>query len=273
MENSIFPKTDDVLIQTETQQTMLVCNIDSTITSIDNLSKEIKSAEDNIKKAIYEAKKAQDDGVKLFRKKAAIEVLQTVTVTQSEALESSIKASKSLFENQQRIAQAVKNLYIICAGNLATTRTAIKELRMRLENATNEELSEIAQQELHAAILHLKAQEDFMVRISNIENILREHRAELSGLNDNIVDIQADFITKITQLDASLQQHNYELRDTTEKINKIQNELRRIKNDITIPLQTETQTIKSYTKTFFDSTFYKIAIGVIAITAIALSLI
>ena len=87
------------------------------------------------------------------------------------------------------------------------------------------------------------------------------------------MDIQAYFITKITQLDASLQQHNYELRDTTEKNNKIQNELRRIKNDITIPLQTETQTIKSYTKTFFDSAFYKIAIGVIAITAIALSLI
>jgi chromosome segregation ATPase len=271
MENSIFPQTDDVLIQTETQQTMLVCNIDSTITSIDNLSKEIKSAEDNIKKAIYEAKKAQDDGVKLFRKKAAIEVLQTVTVTQSEALESSIKASKSLFENQQRIAQAVKNLYIICAGNLATTRTAIKELRMRLENATNEELSEIAQQELQAAILHLKAQEDFMVRISNIEGILREHRDELNSLNDKIENIQDDFANRITHLDNSLQQHNYELRGTTEKINESQNELIEIKNFINT--LAETPATNSNKHTFFDSIFYKIIVGALVITAILLNFI
>lgn len=272
MGNNIFlDQTDGVLIQTETQSQALVLNLDSTITSIDKLSKEIKSAESNVENAISEAKKAQDNGVKLFKKKTAIEALQAVSVTQSEALESSIKASKSLFENQQRIAQTIRNLYVICAGNLITTRTAIKELRMRLENATNEELSEIAQQELQAAILHLKAQEDFMVRISNIEGILREHRDELNSLNDKIENIQDDFANRITHLDNSLQQHNYELRGTTEKIDESQNELIEIKNFINT--LAETPATNSNKHTFFDSIFYKIIVGALVITAILLNFI
>lgn len=230
---------NNILRLTESHSETLVSSIEGTITSISNLSKEIKDAEQGVENAISVAKKAKDDGVGIFKKKAAIETLQAVAITQSEALESSIKASKSLFVNQQKIAQSIKNLYVLCAGNLAATKTAINELMMRLENAATEELNEMAQQELEAAITHLKSQEDFMVKISHFEDILREHKSEIDNLNKKI-DILNEQITEIKPNNTNQTQPTTPTKD----INK---------------------------KTFFDTIFYKIIIGIIALTALLLN--
>lgn len=110
---------------------------------------------------------------------------------------------------------------------------------MRLENAATEELNEMAQQELEAAITHLKSQEDFMVKISHFEDILREHKSEIDNLNKKI-DIINEQITEIKPNNTNQTQPTTPTKD----INK---------------------------KTFFDTIFYKIIIGIIALTALLLN--
>ena len=265
-------KLNNDLVPTEEQSATLINNIDGAISSIDKLSREIKTAENKVHTAIQEAKKAKDNGVSCFRKRSAIEALQAVAVAQAVALESSITASKALFENQQQIADAVKHLYIICAGNLAATRVAIKEVRMRLEGATEASLSQMARQELYAAMLQLKAQEDFMVRIDNLENIIREHRDKLGELSERL-KAQEESMVRIDNLENTLHEHRDYLDELSDKINDIHIVLSQLDSLVDVPPKMADILTKVRKRSLFDSAFFKIVVALMAVVAILLHFI
>ena len=265
-------KLNNDLVPTEEQSATLINNIDGAISSIDKLSREIKTAENKVHTAIQEAKKAKDNGVSCFRKRSAIEALQAVAVAQAVALESSITASKALFENQQQIADAVKHLYIICAGNLAATRVAIKEVRMRLEGATEASLSQMARQELYAAMLQLKAQEDFMVRIDNLANIIREHRDKLGELSERL-KAQEEFMARVEGLENTLHEHRDNMDELNDKINDIHIVLSQLDSLVDVPPKMADILTKVRKRSLFDSAFFKIVVALMAVVAILLHFI
>lgn len=138
-----------------------------------------------VKKALEGAQKAEKHaldarklsaGWSLFndRKKEAIEGLQEVGVELAEAVHLGTLTQKISFEFQTRLAEATKYLFTLGVGNIAATRIVVRELEMRLHGASDEELSDLARQEVLSVIRQLKEQEDLLWKQKQMNETLRE---------------------------------------------------------------------------------------------------
>ena len=115
-------------------------------------------------------------------KKEAIEALQSAAISQANALSDSVDANKQLFENQKKMSDALRYLFGLGVANMAANRTVVQELELKLQNASKEELSELARQEITNVILQLRAQEDMQYKLENHNRILREHKGEIDKI-------------------------------------------------------------------------------------------
>lgn len=136
-----------------------------------------KSLAKAAKKKAEEAKKKE---VGLFSgKQVAIKELQEATLTISEALGNLTKAVNKSYENQEKIAKVNEYLLGLGLTNTTLNRMVIRELEMKLNNASPEELSELAKQELMSVLRQLKAQEDIQNRLEKQAEGLRFHDEKL----------------------------------------------------------------------------------------------
>ena len=156
--------------------------ITKTLDGISKIEKAQKEAEAKAKKAKESADIAKTKSAKWSltgnNKKEAIEALQT------------IDASKELFNNQKDISQAISYLFVLGAANITANRIVVRELQMRLQNASQEELSDFARQELENVICQLRAQEDMQKRISGHDELLRNHKLEIDTTHTDIDKIR-----------------------------------------------------------------------------------
>ncbi|MEH7653482.1 hypothetical protein, partial [Bacillus safensis] len=121
--------------------------------------KKLNEVDINVKKAMYAAREAEDSAEKASKlsagfgqKKKAIEELQKVNVSLAKATQSGVQAQKTSFEFQKKLAEISKYLFSLGVSNIAHNRMVLRELEMRLQNASEEEISELAQQELMQVI-------------------------------------------------------------------------------------------------------------------------
>lgn len=168
--------------------------ITKTLDGISKIEKAQKEAEAKAKKAKESADIAKTKSAKWSltgnNKKEAIEALQTTAVDQAIALSQTIDASKELFNNQKDISQAISYLFVLGAANITANRIVVRELQMRLQNASQEELSDFARQELENVICQLRAQEDMQKRISGHDELLRNHKLEIDTMHTDIDKIR-----------------------------------------------------------------------------------
>lgn len=147
----------------------------------------IAEFDQNIKSAVIEAKDladkaaSKDAGWSLSggKKKEAIEALQDAVVSQAKVLTKNIEAYEQLFNNQKKMAKSMSQLFRFGIANIAANRMVVHELECKLRSASQEELSEMAREEVMNVILQLRAQEDMWTRIENVEKILQEHEQML----------------------------------------------------------------------------------------------
>ena len=186
----------------------------------------------------YKDAKQKKAGWSLFGgdKKEAIEALQLAVKCQSDVLDDSIEAIKKLFENQEKFAKCISYLYGLGVTSIAANRTVLRELELKLRDASEKELSELARQEIEVVILQLRAQENIQNKIDRNERILREHRNELNMLNEKTASA-------------------LRLKEDIAQLERVQNLEKAINK-----------------KSFFDSIWYKGAIGIIALSALAISI-
>lgn len=143
-------------------------------------------------KAIEAAKVAKDKAVEANKKKVgwftgkkvAIEELQSATVSISDALDSLTVAVNQSYKNQEKIAKVNEFLLGLGLTNTTLNRMVIRELEMKLNNASPEELSELAKQELMSVLRQLKAQEDIQNRLEKQAEGLRLHDETLEQLRE-----------------------------------------------------------------------------------------
>lgn len=185
MENSLMiTKTDVEKVPTVTLE-QLPSEIANTFNSVRDISGKIKEANDKAKiskgDADIAASKSAGWSIGGKDKKEAIESLQTAVVSMSKAQESHIEATQQLFENQTKMTEAIRFLFGLGVTSIAANRTVVRELELQLRNASEEELSDLARQEITTVILQLRAQEDMQKKLDNHDEILREHRDELQG--------------------------------------------------------------------------------------------
>lgn len=283
---------------------------------IGNTFKHISEVDRKISNAVSraeEAKKLADEasqknaGWSFFGsdKKEAIEALQSATVSQANALSDSVDANKELFNNQKRMSEALRYLFGLGVANMAANRTVVRELELKLKNASQEELSELARQEITNVILQLRAQEDMQYKLENHDRILRKHKVDIDKILGEINSFEErckDILDRTETLQDDVSKKEKELADRFEDekrhikeevnllakklhddISKLSDQLSAsIDNKVTSALQvTEPRllSLEQYrqheieNRTFFDTKLYKAMVGIISVSALIVSLL
>ena len=291
-------------------------SIEQLPTIIGNTFKHISEVDRKISNAVSraeEAKKLADEasqknaGWSFFGsdKKEAIEALQSAAISQANALSDSVDANKELFNNQKKMSEALRYLFGLGVANIAANRTVVRELELKLKNASQEELSELARQEITNVILQLRAQEDMQYKLENHDRILRKHKVDIDkilGMINSFEERCKDILdrTETLQDDVSKKEKELVYRFEDEKrhikeevnllaknlhddISKLSDQLSAsIDNKVTSALQvTEPRllSLEQYrqheieNRTFFDTKLYKAMVGIISVSALIVSLL
>ena len=291
-------------------------SIEQLPTIIGNTFKHISEVDRKISNAVSraeEAKKLADEasqknaGWSFFGsdKKEAIEALQSAAISQANALSDSVDANKELFNNQKKMSEALRYLFGLGVANIAANRTVVRELELKLKNASQEELSELARQEITNVILQLRAQEDMQYKLENHDRILREHKVDIDKILGEINSFEErckDILDRTGTLQDDVSKKEKELADRFEDekrhikeevnllakklhddISKLSDQLSAsIDNKVTSALQvTEPRllSLEQYrqheieNRTFFDTKLYKAIVGIISVSALIVSLL
>ena len=291
-------------------------SIEQLPTIIGNTFKHISEVDRKISNAVSRANEAKKLAVEASQKNAgwsffgrdekeAIEALQSAAVSQAHALSDSVDANKELFNNQKRMSEALRYLFGLGVANMAANRTVVRELVLKLENASQEELSELARQEITNVILQLRAQEDMQYKLENHDRILREHKVDIDKILGEINSFEErckDILDRTETLQDDVSKKEKELADRFEDekrhikeevnllakklhddISKLSDQLSAsIDNKVTSALQvTEPRllSLEQYRQheienhTFFDTKLYKAMVGIISVSALIVSLL
>ena len=291
-------------------------SIEQLPTIIGNTFKHISEVDRKISNAVSraeEAKKLADEasqknaGWSFFGsdKKEAIEALQSAAISQANALSDSVDANKELFNNQKKMSEALRYLFGLGVANIAANRTVVRELELKLKNASQEALSELARQEITNVILQLRAQEDMQYKLENHDRILREHKVDIDKILGEINSFEErckDILDRTETLQDDVSKKEKELADRFEDekrhikeevnllakklhddISKLSDQLSAsIDNKVTSALQvTEPRllSLEQYrqheieNRTFFDTKLYKAMVGIISVSALIVALL
>ena len=199
--------------------------IEEQIDSLKDFENKKKDAEKKAaiaKRAANEAKKVQ---LKWYKSdKNAIESLQTACSQLSDATTALVDAQAMAFLSQKKLTDVTKFLLGLGLTNVATSRMIIRELELRLKNASEEQIDELARQELENVVKQLKAQEDMQSRIEKHANALHEHDNCLSTINERLKQQDKEVIDleeKIEVLKKDTEQYVYNITQALENFSKI----------------------------------------------------
>lgn len=284
-------------------------NVKTAQTYIDTMTGQI----DNARKGYEELKNMPNS---LFwtigRNKAKTEQTQKVVEYAIDAIDNNALATKALFNNQILLANASKQLYALGVMGIASNRIVVREIRLRLKNASQEELDDLARKELENVVNELEKQKALEEKVDHITDVigkratphsvatgimkdlqkidddLQKHDDDLKKQNDKLKEIKnaisstesniSKLFDKTTQL-ASTIEHNRE--EASNNVDTITNSL----SDLSVEVEKKYKKIETDTtnhqkrleqleyKSFIDSTFYKVMVGLSAVVALVLSIL
>ena len=284
-------------------------NVNTAQTYIDTMTGQI----DNARKGYEELKNMPNS---LFwtigRNKAKTEQTQKVVEYAIDAIDNNALATKALFNNQILLANASKQLYALGVMGIASNRIVVREIRLRLKNASQEELDDLARKELENVVNELEKQKALEEKVDHITDVigkratphsvatgimkdlqkidddLQKHDDDLKKQNDKLEEIKnaisstesniSKLFDKTTQL-ASTIEHNRE--EASNNVDTITNSL----SDLSVEVEKKYKKIETDTtnhqkrleqleyKSFIDSTFYKVMVGLSAVGALVLSIL
>lgn len=212
MSSELVVLSPDRIIDSGFNEKDLPVLIKGQIGKLNELDKSVKKAMKAAVNAKNSADRARSQSAGFGKKKIAIEELQSAGIDLAEAVQSGAEAQKISFEFQTKLAEITKYLFGLGVSNIASNRFVVRELEMRLKGASQEELSELARQEILSVVKQLKEQEDILKKQENISRIVKVH--------DDKLKIQFE---KNKQIDEQLQEHA-EINKLHDKQLKIQAE-------------------------------------------------
>ena len=234
------------------------------------------------------------------RNKAKVGQTQEVLNDIIDAINNNANATKALFNDQTKLADLQKKLYGIGLMGIASNRIVIREIKLRLENASKEKLSELARKELENTYYELEKQLKLEERIDGIQKDLFER---IEDLNNTIISNNENFDTLINEVKEtiSLQERSVveNKKAIIEKIEDINKALISNKEQFDTLIKEVKETINQQgkcvddnfnnmrliteahdnrlgileKKTFIDSFIYKLFVGIAAFAALILSLL
>jgi len=169
-----------------------------------NLEIARKKADEVNKKAI----ESQEKGVHLFKMKNSIEDLQAnqVALSESNRINMDLQEKSLLF--QKKLTEIMQYLLGLGVANITMNRCVVKELMMRLDKASEEEIDDMTRKEILNVVKQLKAQEDIYNKTMEITQRVKEH-------NNKILDLENEAITHNERI-IQQQEENAELKKVLE---------------------------------------------------------
>lgn len=155
------------------------------VTKLNQLDSSIKKAIEAAEFANKSAITAKEQSAGFGKKKVAIEQLQSASYDLAKAVQSGMVAQKVSFEFQTKLSEISKYLFGLGVSNIASNRFVVRELELKLKGASEEELSELAQQEIVTVVKQLKEQEDLLIKLENL--------SKNNGEQDRILKRQSKF--------------------------------------------------------------------------------
>ena len=158
-----------------------------------SLKENLNLARSHAKDADLKVREAKEKRIGLFNKKDAMEALSEATLKNTEALEKT-------FEYQQALTNITKFLFGLGVSNIAVNRTIVRELELRLEHASEEEIDDMARQELLNVVHDLKAQEDITKKQTDFSLRLKNVNDELDGIDSDLQGLKQHYNKTIKAL-------------------------------------------------------------------------
>ena len=150
--------------------------ISQQFSKISTLEAKVKKAKESASTVKRKADNASNYSA-FWRKKAAIEALQDATVEIAKSEGDIIDAMNVSFEYQQQLGQITQYLFMLGVSNIAATRTVIQQLRLELQKAPKQKMSDLARNEIMAVIRQLEAQEDMAAKQEKQAETLKKHKS------------------------------------------------------------------------------------------------
>ncbi|MGN0247200.1 MAG: hypothetical protein ACI4DK_14715 [Lachnospiraceae bacterium] len=120
---------------------------------------------------------------KAFNQKDAINATQDAVRSLTEAQTALSDAQRMLFENQQKLVNGMRYLLMLGASSITMNRIVITELETKLRQATNEQLSENAREELFNVVRLLREQESAFSKQDRMSNQIKLHSREIESIH------------------------------------------------------------------------------------------
>ena len=120
---------------------------------------------------------------KMLNQKDAINSTQDAVRSLAEAQATLSEAQKMLFESQQKMAEGMRYLLVLGASSIAMNRVVIAELEAKLKQASKEQLSAKAREELIGVIKLLREQESAFSKQDRMSDDIKTHSRELETIH------------------------------------------------------------------------------------------
>ena len=163
--------------------------IQEQFTKMTNYKNKLSIARQKAEKANQQARELRDSKTKLFKMKTKLEDIQETQLALAEATLENTEAQELSFEYQRVLAEISKYLFGLGVTNIAVNRCVVKELKMRIEEASEEEIDNMAREELLNVVKELKEQEDVIQKQNELNEKQKKAFAELSELDNKINEI------------------------------------------------------------------------------------
>jgi hypothetical protein len=167
---------------------------------------------------------------KALNQKDAINATQDAVRSLAEAQTALTEAQRMLFENQQKMADGMRYLLVLGASSIAMNRVVIAELEAKLKQATKEQLSEKAREELIDVVRLLREQESAFSKqermskqISDTSKIVGAHERKLEEISqtDERQDKKNENQDVLIEIGATINREQDEKIYRQQKIDKI----------------------------------------------------
>ena len=165
------------------EDTTLYEDVDEPKTYIDKIEEKESQAKEKYAR-LKEMKKSHF--YTLGRNKAKVEQTQEVLGDIIEAINNNANATKALFNNQVKLAIFSKKLYAIGIMGIAANRLVVREIKKRLEHASQEELNALARHELESVVNELQQQQRLERKVNeNHLYVLKELESANNKVKNN----------------------------------------------------------------------------------------
>lgn len=175
------------------EQLNLKFSVDDKIDSICLIDKEYqdtlklaKESEERAQKAKEASNKASNLSAGFGKKRKAIEALQNAQKENSLATEANSQAIYKIAELQQRLCDAIKALLSLNVRNLAASRSVYRQLELKLKGASEQELSDLAKEEIQKVMTELKNQQDMMLRQEKMSEEINKQNIKIQQQDEEI---------------------------------------------------------------------------------------